>query len=230
MAQRLVLLGLAVAMSMGGSCTISFPGPGGVTTTQTPLDQATGSITISRTVGETTSAVSATLTDRFQRTIQLTDERSVSVAGTELRDLLEGVYSATVAAADEYAITVREPTRGVETTTVSAPAEFAITQPAAGGAASLSGFTLVWSNADPTVTVAITLRQTLPGADVSESFGPVIDIGFYQFDATDLRRFGQGADLMIVVTKTDTTTDVAGFSSSTVQTEVSASGTGSPRP
>jgi hypothetical protein len=229
MLKQLVLLTFASGLCLGVSCTITGPGGGG-TTSGTPLDQATATIAIGQTVGDTQASVMVTIVDDFGRTIMLTDERNVTVDDQTLSGPVSGVYSATITADGQYTITVREPTRGVETTTVDAPAEFAITAPDAGGTASLSGFTLVWTNADATLTADITLRQTFAGTTTTEQFGPVVDAGVFQFSAADLRNFVQGVDLEITVVKTGSTSNIAGFDSSTVTAQVTGTRSASPLP
>jgi hypothetical protein len=238
MLKRVVLLGLSIVACTGVTCRISVPdgdGNGDGTPpgfTQAPLDQTDATITIRQSVGASTASVAATITASDGRNVILDDDQSVSINGVELSGPdSEGEYTATVDAASEYVIGVVEPTRGVEQTTVDAPAEFQITSPAEGGGASLSGFTLRWSRANNRLQVRIKLSQTLFGTTSTSNFGPFIDTGSHRFDNEDLEpTFKQGADLVITVTKINTVTRIDGFSSASVSTRVSTTGTASPRP
>ena len=202
---------------MGVSCTIV---PGGTVvpgTGSVALDQAIAAMIIMQSAGGSQATVSCTLTDVLGRTIELGESQSVSIndvalSGPDLSDR----FTATLAAADTYTITVREPTIGVQDTTVAAPSDFAITAPAAGGDASLSGFTLNWSEADASLQVRIELLQTFAGETAEENFGPLADNGSYTFDANDLRSFVQGVDLVVTVTRINTLRSVAGLGSANV--------------
>ena len=121
--------------------------------------------------------------------------------------------------ASEYAVTVHEPSRGVETTTIAAPGSFDATSPANGGSASLSGFTLTWSNADPNQKIRITLTQTLFGEERSEAFGAVMDTGTMAFSAEDLAEFQQGANLAIALTRINERTVINGFNTGKLTVE-----------
>lgn len=219
MIKRIVLLAIAAGFCMGVSCTIVPPGGGsggGDDTVSIPLDEATATITIRQAVGGTSATVVMTLVDSGGRTVELSDVRSVEVNDETLTGPdSAGEYSATIDAASEYTITVREPTRGVERTTVNAPADFAITSDAD---VSLAGFALMWSNADEALDVKIELDQASP--PVTEEFGPYADTGQRTFTATQLREFGYPSSLTVTVTKI-ATDGVNGFGASTITLEVS---------
>jgi hypothetical protein len=126
------------------------------------------------------------------------------------------VYTASVALADTYVVSVTEPTRGVETTSVDGPAAFTITSPTAGQGASLSGFTISWSNADAALEVAVHVSQTILGQvhaflDVLES-----DSGSFTLGTSDLSDFQQGADMTITVARSETVEGLNGFSAARI--------------
>lgn len=101
-------------------------------------------------------------------------------------------------------------------TTITSPGGFQITSPSSGGDASLSGFTVTWSNADASLEVTIALWQTLFGRTTTEEFGPQADRGSYTFNHEDLIDFRQGADLLIAVVRAKEQQNIAGFSTGTL--------------
>lgn len=217
MLKQVAVLGLAVGFLGGGSCSIDVNWP---STTDITLDNVQATIRIERALNDDQAVVTATLENAFGRTIELETGQAVEINGVALVGPDEdGVYSAAVDEASSYIVTVREPTRGVEDTVVAAPAAFAITAPAAGGGASLSGFTLEWSGAETGLQTELVLTQTI-SATKTEAFGPFPDDGSWTFDAEDLRGFFQGAPLSVTLTKVREETEVAGFKSATVTVAV----------
>ncbi len=239
MIKRVLLLGTTVALSMGVSCTVipgggggggepNQPGGGGTTVT---LDTASANIRIDQAVGATQADVTATLTDSSGRTLHLTSDQYVRVNDVDLVGPdPNGQYTATVAAASEYRVAAREPTRGVTETSIDAPADFAITAPPAGGAASLSGFTVTWSLPNTQTQVEIVLSQTIFGSVQTETFGPFPDTGSRTLASTDLQDFRQGADLTIRVNKLNTLGQIAGFRTGTLSAGVDVSESVTPAP
>jgi hypothetical protein len=200
--------------------------------TQIPLNQADAVITISQLAGAADATAVAVITDDSHspaRTVVLSNGQAVSVndhalSGPDTAD----EYVRTIPAAATYKVTVNEPTRGVEDTTIAAPGAFDITAPAAGSTASLSGFTVTWSNPDPALTVRVRLTQTIFGAERDQSFGPFTDTGSLGLGANDLRSFQQGANLLITVTRTKEVHGINGFRSGTLTAELSQTVTVSP--
>ena len=68
----------------------------------------------------------------------------------------------------------------------------------------------MWSNADASLDVEVTLSQTLFG-QASATFGPYDDTGSLIFDAVDLASFGQGADIVVTVGKINQASSIQGF-------------------
>lgn len=223
-----MLWSLAIGLCAGASCTITFPGDD---TGRTYLDQTDAEIEITQVVGAAQAEVSATITDSLGRAIDFDSGQAVEINGVELDGpSASGQFTAEVDAADEYVVRVDEPTRGVENTTVVAPGEFAITSPAAGGGASLSGFTLTWSPADERYQVQMKFSQTIFGAREEAEFGPFTDTGSRTFNADDLQGFRQGANLTISVTRIHTVANVAGFKTGTASAGVTATVIATPEP
>ena len=218
-----LLLVVAAGVCAGATCTIRFPGvdgnPGG-SSTYVPLDQADAVITLLQSADGAEADVTAALTRLFGQALELENGQAVSVNGETLTGpASDGTYRGSVDLADEYVVSVNEPTRGVEETTIGSPGGFDITAPAAGADASLSGFALRWSNADASFDVLITLTQTLFGSEVTQDFGPFTDTGTQSLDAQDLIDFRQGADLLITVTRVNERESIAGFSSGVLTVE-----------
>lgn len=234
MRKQVVLGLLAAGFCTGVTCTIvpADPNSGGYySTTRVALDEADADMMIAVAADGTEADVSLSLLDRYGRVVDLHSEQAIEVNEEELSGpSAGGSYTTTVAAASEYTITVREPTRGVQSTVVEAPTSFEVTSPAEDGPASLSGFALNWSQAEESLEVRITLRQTFAGSTETASFGPFVDTGSRTFSASDLRDFVQGADLDITVEKTRVVTGVAGFDEGAVRVQVAAARTVSPRP
>lgn len=141
-----------------------------------------------------------------------------------------GQYAVTVPVANEYKVTVIEPTRGVADTTQAAPPDFTITAPNPGGTVSLAGFTVTTSNSDPALSVSYRLVQSLFGAQEELVVPPAADTGGKSFAAKDLADFRQGADLSIIVTKISRRDDIAGFESGQITVERSRTVTAKPGP
>jgi hypothetical protein len=208
-------IGATVDISCTGTPVVNIPII--VDPTNVPLDQAKAVIVISQTVTGKDAAVSATLTTNGITPLVLKTEQSVSVNNQPLTGT-SGTYTRTVLAAGEYLITVNEPTRGVEGTTLAPPPAFDFTGPTAGQTASLSGFTLTWSNPDPTFKVEIVLKQTLDGSEKTRGFSPLVDTGTQTFSAADLADFrtGKSVILNITLTKIREQTGINGFKNGTL--------------
>ncbi len=204
---------LAFGFCTGGTCTITLPdgNNGGNNGSYVPLNQADAIITITELGGEGQATVTARLTDRLDRAVVLQTGQAVSVNGTDLAASgTSGTYLRTIPASAFYTVTVTEPTRGVADTTVASPTGFAITEPTAGGNASLSGFTVAWSNPDVRFTVVVTLAQAA-FSHPAHDFGPFADTGSHAFTAQDLADYRQGAQLQLTVTRINESQGIEGF-------------------
>ncbi len=227
---KLALIGVTTTLCLGFTCTVYGPGGSWSGFGPPPLDQADATINIGQTAGGVTADIDARITDSIGRTVIMQSDQAVLVNGTALGGPnYDGKYTVTIPAADQYTVTVREPTRGVQTTTIS-PTPFDITSPAVGAPASLSGFALAWSNVDPRLQTTIELSQTRGGYKRTQTFGPFADSGGYTFTAADLRYFVQGENLIIAVTKANTLGSIAGFHSGTLVSRVWAIRPVSPAP
>ncbi len=218
MYKRATLICLAAGLCTGVTCTIRFPddgnGGGGGLGLSTPLDQADAVIAINQSGDNTQAEAAARITDGLGLTVQMQDGQSVAVNSQELTGPgSDGLYRQTIPVAGNYTVTVTEPTRGVQDTTIASPAGFVITSPTDAGTASLSGFTLTWSDPDARFTVVIELAQTLFDVEETAEFGPFADTGSQSFDDDDLLDFAQGADLLITVTRINEQSSIAGFNS-----------------
>ncbi len=207
------------------SCTFTFdPVADG-----TPLDQLQGWFVFS-TMGADTEVTATFRTARGQL-VTIADDQSVLIDGQALSGPFgANEYSATIPSGSEFVVQVVEPTRGTEATTVGGPELFDITAPAESGDASLSGFTLNWSAANPNLQVEIELAQTLFGSEIRATFGPHPDAGSFTFDAAALQPFRQGAPLVIRVRKFIERANIAGFASSNVRLAASATRLATPTP
>jgi len=227
--QKLLLVLVSLPLCVGSSCDVSCSGMPLLPDDNVELDLADCTLRITQGVGATEATVTATITDGNGRPVELAGGQTVSVNGQTLSGAgTDGIYTASVAVANEYAVTVNEPTRGVETTTIAPPADFDITSPADEGSASLSGFTLTWSNADAGLQVTITLTQTLFGEEEQETFGPLTDTGSLVLDAGNLADFRQGANLLITVTKINERSTISGFNTGELLAERSETSLVSP--
>jgi hypothetical protein len=218
--KKLLLVLVSLPLCVGASCNVSCGGTPLFPDVNVELDLADCVMRITQGAGATEAMVTATITDGHGRPVELAGGQTVSVNGQTLSGAgINGVYTGLVAVANEYAVTVNEPTRGVETTTIAPPADFDITSPADGGSASLSGFTLNWSNADAGLQVTVLLTQTLFGDEERETFGPFTDTGSLVLDAQNLSDFQQGANLLITVTKINERSTINGFNSGPLSVE-----------
>ncbi len=231
----LVLLATVVVLNPGVSCRIVPTPPDGNTNNNSggsfgvraALDDTDATITIVQESGSSNATVSAAITDSRGRGVDLSDDQDVEVNGRSLQGE-GGDYERTVTAANEYTITVREPTRGVEQSTVTGPVAFAVISPASGESASLSGFTLTWSQRNANLQVRVRISQTIFNENRVENFGPFADTGELVLTLADLSDFRQGADLLIEVTKESRDATVDGFDSAEVTVMRSATRTVSP--
>jgi len=217
MIKRTSLLSCVLVVCVGMMCSIN--GDLRFVETET-LDQVDATLTISQAANASQATVEAVISDGPLTYVNLKDDQAVEVDGTALsRSSLTGRYSATVNAADQYTVTVREPTIGVHNTTITAPADFIITSPLDDGTASLSGFTITWSNADGNLQVEVALTQRILGETRTLILDPVQDTGNMAVGAQALAdaRFGQGADLTVTVTKVNELGAISGFRSGTLQ-------------
>jgi len=193
------------------------------------LDQATCTLRIVEDANQAT--VTAEISASGGRPVELADGQSLLVNGQPVAPADgAGAYGATIPIADEYTVTVVEPSRGVTETTQAAPADFTITAPAPGGTVSLAGFTVTTSNSDPALSASYRLAQSLFGVQEELVVPPAADTGSKSFAAQDLADFRQGADLSIIVTKISRRGDIAGFESSEITVERSRTVTAVPGP
>jgi len=223
-----LLVLLATGLCTGTTCTFTLHGDddgiGGSASTgnYVPLDQADATITIAESSDSDQADVTARITQRFGFTVRLQEGQDIAVNGQSLTGPdYEGYYRATVPAASQYIVTVTEPQRGVLNTTIASAGSLEITSPAALAGASLSGFTITWSGANPGLNVLITLTQTLFGDEIEAQFGPFADTGSHTLDYEDLGDFRQGAALLITVTRLREQQTINGFRSGTLTAECS---------
>ncbi len=178
----------------------------------TPLHESDGDFDIVMFGDDGDAAVSARISRGFS-TIRLTDEQDIAVNGESLeRNATNGRYEVTIPAADTYLIRVQEPTRGIDQSSFAAPSDFDITSPVDGGAASLSGFDLVWT-AEPGAQVEVLITQDLLDDTKRLEVDPVADSGMHTFEAQALAEagFGQGRPMTIALTRIVTHQGVAGL-------------------
>lgn len=188
----------------GGGC----PTDGWIDGTQ--LDRLGCTMSIVEENGQ--ADVTAKITNILGLPIELSDGQAIEVNGQPLTGpdaRLE--YSAAIARADTYLITAIEPTRGVQDTTVEPPAAFAITSPGEGGEASLSGFTVTWSNANPDLHVVVQVLQDIFDQERTFVSEMLTDEGSFTLTAEDLGEFQQGADLNITVRRIRQMSAINGF-------------------
>jgi len=179
------------------------------------LDQTNASITTTQTVGGSDVSVLATVNNSAGSPYEMKNDQAIAVNGQSLTASATGTYARTIQPAAEYLVTVTEPSKFVKTTTIAPPSAFDITSPASNAVASLSGFTVTWSNPDPELTVEITLKQIINGSEKRRTFGPYTDTGTQSFSATDLAGdFFHGKDITmsITITKIREKTAINGFS------------------
>lgn len=225
MKRNIFLLGVALICTSGQVCGVRVN-----VNTGTPLDDANAIVTIRRTSGQAQATVEATFTRGFAN-VNLTDEQSITINGEDL-NRTGSTFFASIDASSTYTLLVREPTRGVESTVVAEPGDFEITSPPSGGTASLSGFTIEWTNADPNLQIEIRVAQTLLGEPKSLMIGPIGDTGAATITDEQIANagFGQGAQLTIAVTRVAQTSSVNGFASGVMQVRLTKSATANAGP
>jgi hypothetical protein len=225
MKRNMVFLALALVCMSGQVCGVRVN-----VNTGTTLDDASAIVTIRRTAGQPQATVEASFTRGFAN-VNLTDEQSITINGEDF-NRTGSTFFASIDASSTYTLVVREPTRGVESTTVSEPGDFEITSPASGGTASLSGFIVEWTNADPNLQIEIRIAQTLLGDPKSLSIGPIGDTGAATITDAQIASagFGQGAPLTIAVTRVNEETNVNGFASGILQVRLTKSTTANTGP
>ncbi len=213
-------------LGVGGVCTITIDdggngnGGGGGGASRDPLDQVRATISIHEAAGATQSDVRVRLQGARGGDHVLSAGQALSINGQSLgAPSGDGTYALMLPSATAYLVTVTEPTRGVETTTLTGPADFAITAPTDGQSASLSGFTLTWSGADPAFKARVLLSQSLFGEARTKDFAEADDGGALNISAGDLAAFRQGANIAIAVTKRATINAINGLGATTVQIE-----------
>jgi len=212
--KKLLLVLVSLPLCIGSSCNVSCSGIPLLPEVNVELDLADCTMRIVQQADATEATCGAAIADGNGAPVEMTGGQAVLVNGQALfASGIDGVYSATITADSTYTITVTEPTRGVETTTIAAPTAFAITSPVDGGTASLSGFTLTWSNPDPGLQVTIKLTQTLFDEEETKTFGPFDDVGAVVLTAGFLADFYQGANIVITATKTKEQSLINGFNS-----------------
>jgi hypothetical protein len=228
MSKRLLLVTTGAVLC--GSCLSCWPPPCPGLPVQVPLNQANCILDIAQAAGATDAQITATIVNWNGCPVGMGGGQSVSVNGQVLQSSgLSGEYGRTTPVADEYVVTVAEPTRGVQDTVVVA-APFAITAPQKGATASLSGFTLTWSNPEEALKVGIHLSQNLLGHSRSKEIGPFANAGSKTLTAQDLMNFQQGANIVITVTWTFEQNSIAGFNQSKLTYERSETTTIVPGP
>lgn len=227
MFKRVFSFMLSSALCIGVGCVVTVE-------THTTLNQADGLVTISQPAGAAEVTVVATITDSSRspaRTVVLEEGQAISVNDLALSGPdASGQYARTVPVAAAYKFTVNEPTHGVQDTTIAAPGPSDITAPLAGSIASLSGFTVTWSNPDPALQVRVQLLQTIFGGARTQDFGPFPDTGTLLLGPTDLSKFQQGANLLITVTRIRQIRGINGLKSGTLSAEQSQAVTVTPGP
>ncbi|MCB9855539.1 MAG: hypothetical protein H6818_07600 [Phycisphaerales bacterium] len=225
MKRQLFFLAVAFVCMSGQVCGVRVN-----VNTGTTLDDANAIVTIRRTAGQPQASVEASFTRGFAN-VNLTDEQSITINGEDL-NRTGSTFFASIDANSIYTLVVREPTRGVESTAVTEPGDFEITSPPANGTASLSGFTIEWTNADPSLQVEVRIAQTLLGEPKFLSIGPVGDTGAVTItdEQIAIAGFGQGAQLTLTVTRLNETSDVNGFASGVMQVRLAKSTTANAGP
>lgn len=233
--KRVLFLVLAAAFSLGATCDVSCSGDplGGIidlTPDETPLNQARGVITLSQTLGDSQTAVTAALTNVFNNPVRLTGDQTLKVNNVLLVSTDNVTYHQTVPAAAEYVVTVTEPTRYVKTTAIAPPPAFEITGLTADSIVSLRGFTLTWSNPDPSLKVELTLRQSGLAGSPQKTFTDSADAGTHTFSVDDLADFYQGAPITVTVTKVRELAAIDGLGAGTLTFKLTGATTVTPGP
>ena len=216
----------------GASCSVSCDGsPIPWPNVDTELDRATCTMRIADNATGGTATATAQISTSTGWPVELGEGQSVQVNNQPMAPTGDsGEYAVTIPAAGTYTVTVTEPTRGVQTTSQPALPDFQITSPTEGGPASLSGFTVSYSNTDAALQVSITLAQTLFGEEHHLTVGPLADTGSRSFTAQELIEFRQGANLSITVTKISQRDGINGFAAGQLSVERTRSVKAGPQP
>jgi len=232
MRKIILLIVVCACFCAGASCSVSCDGsPIPWPNVDTELDRATCTIRIAENATGGTATAMAEITTAAGWPVELGEGQSVQVNGQPMAAAGDsGEYAVTIPAAGTYTVTVTEPTRGVQTTSQPTPPDFQITSPTEGGPASLSGFTVSYSNPDAALQVSIKLVQTLFGHEEQMVVGPLADTGSKSFTAQDLAEFRQGADLSIAVTKISRHDGINGFAAGQLSVERTRSVKAKPQP
>lgn len=222
---RAIAILAAVMGAAGATCSVNLNVNSG-----TPLDDASAIINIRRISGQAKASVEATIRRGFTN-VNLSDEQEIAINGVELQRT-GSLFVASVDAATSYTLTVQEPTRGINTTNVVEPGGFDITSPSDGGTASLSGFTVEWTNAQAGFLVEISITQNLLGSPKSLIVGPLPDSGSLFVPDSQLASagFGQGAPMSIAVSRIAEVASVSGFASGVMQVRLTKSVTANAGP
>lgn len=231
--RKIILLTVVCAcFCAGASCSVScdgssIPWP----SVGTELDRATCTLRIAENATGGTATATAQITSSTGWPVELGEGQSVQVNNQPMT-ATGGEYAVTIQVTGTYTVTVTEPTRGVQTTSQTAPPDFQITSPADGGPASLSGFTVSYTNPDASLQVSIVLTQTLFGHENHLAVGPFTDTGSKSFTVQDLdlAGFRQGADLSIAVTKISRRDGINGFAAGQLSVERARSVKAKPQP
>lgn len=225
MRKHLSLFACAIVACSGQTCGININ-----PIQRVPLNDADAEIRIFREIDDATARVEATITSGFAL-VRLDDDQNVAVND---RDLLgdRGDYARTIDAADAYDISVSDPRRGTDHTEIEEPASFEISMPGEGGDASLSGFTIEWTNADAALDVDVKITQVLLGESLSLELDRVPDVGAIDVTSRQIAEagFGQGRDLKITVTRIRTNSNIRGFRDGKAFCELSTSINVTPTP
>ena len=232
MRKIILLIVVCACFCAGASCSVScdgssIPWP----SVGTELDRATCTLRIAENAAGGTATATAQITSSTGWPVELGEGQSVQVNNQPMAATGNGgEYAVTIPVTGTYTVTVTEPTRGVQTTSLPAPPDFQVTSPADGGPASLSGFTVSYSNPDAALLVSIVLTQTLFEQEHHLAVGPLADTGSRAFTAQDLVEFRQGADLSIAVTKISRRDSINGFAAGQLSVERTRSVKAKPQP
>lgn len=211
----LAALAFSVALSMGG-CNIIIDPDEDPFSGRTPLDRVRAVIDIEQDVDAGSAALRVELRDRLGRLVRLSADQTIEIDGSPLSAGTNGIFERSLPIAESYAITVREPTRGVESSTIDAPGAFAIVSPALGAVASLQGFELTWNGVDGSQTVEVRLRQDVLDRVRTERIDDESDDGGLSLGLLDLDNFVQGAPIEIEFSKITQQTTIAGLDAAEV--------------
>lgn len=218
MLKKTVMTTLVLVFASGQVCNINVN-----PVTGTPLRDADATIVIERKAASNRANVEAEITRGFSGVV-LEDDQNVKVNGDELQGS-RGNYVALVDAADIYLIAVTDPRRGTDTTEIAEPPPFEISTPLENEVASLSGFSIEWTEPDAELDVEVVLTQSLLGDDLLLKVGPTVDDGEVEIKSSALADagFGQGEPLTITVTKIRRAEGIAGFDDGTAECRLAVS-------